>query len=122
MKSLGEKSSGQPCLMAQARTLMVTLSQRAGKRLPNPGLRGYIQSFLSIGDQHRSTTIECPRNPDDERQRRHVFAALDFAHVRAFDTREIRQGFLSNALSRSGLAHCRPKGKRWLGFKCLRPG
>jgi hypothetical protein len=47
-----------------------------------------------------------------------MFAALDFAHVGAFDTREVRERFLGNTLVGSVLAHCGPKGECRRGFEC----
>lgn len=55
--------------------------------------------------QRRCTAIERTGDLEDDRQRGHVLAALDLAHVRALDASQVRQRLLRDAALHSQRTH-----------------
>jgi len=79
---------------------------------------GYpIQVMVGLCDQFCGIASQPARNLEKDGQGRHVFAALNLAHVRTLDARQVGQCFLGDALSGSLGAHHGTEGLGQFGIE-----
>ena len=69
-------------------------------------------SAFRFSHQYRRAAIKRAGNLEDDRQRVHMFAALDLAQVRALNSRQVRKRLLGNTAFRSQSTHRGAEGFR----------
>lgn len=85
---------------------------RPGRRLR---LGRCCELAFSLAHQHGRAAFERAGDLEDDRQRGHVLAALDLAHVGALDAGLVRQRFLRDAALDPQRTHRRAEGVSQLG-------
>lgn len=76
-----------------------------------------LDTAFGFGHQHSGTASQRLGDLEDDRQCRHVFAALDLTHVGTLDAGQVRQRLLGNAAFRAQCTHRRAEGLGQLGVE-----
>jgi hypothetical protein len=97
--------------------LVLTIAGLLASAVPPRDLVLALQALASRGNQFCWIASQSTRDLEEDRQGRHVLAALDLAHMRAFDASQVGQRFLGDALCGSLGSYHRTEGLGQFGIE-----